>query len=228
MAVFPRWFRWLERLALDHLTPPERLSEMMFGVFILVSITGSVELALEEDVTARAVITAGLGAAIAWGVVDTVVHLLNRHMEVSRKAELQTFLRYTKSRGRALETIENSLEGTAIGLLDSRTRERLLEYLWKAQQQRPGPEPRMRATDYLGALGAGLLVPAVAALMLLPLVLVNEVERAIRISHGVGILLLFLIGAEWGAYAGRSRFLTGFALVLLGGAISGIILLLGG
>jgi len=51
---------------------------------------------------------------------------------------------------------------------------------------------------------------------------------ALRASNGVAIALLFMCGYALGGYAGRSRWLTGLVMVLLGGALVGLAMVLGG
>ena len=64
--------------------------------------------------------------------------------------------------------------------------------------------------------------------VLIPLLLVGRAGLALRISNGIAILMLFLTGNALGRYSGRSQWLTGLVMVLVGCVLVGACIALGG
>jgi hypothetical protein len=59
------------------LDPIQRISEVLFGLIMAVTIIGSLSIATADRVEVRTVLLAALGCNLAWGLVDAVMYLLN-------------------------------------------------------------------------------------------------------------------------------------------------------
>jgi VIT1/CCC1 family predicted Fe2+/Mn2+ transporter len=94
------------------------------------------------------------------------------------------------------------------------------------------PEAPRRASltwaDLRGALACFLLVFLSTLPVALPFALVTDLHRALRISNGIAIALLFVAGYSLGQWAGFRPWVTGLVLVLLGVMLSAATIALGG
>jgi len=95
--------------------------------------------------------------------------------------------------------------------------------------QLPEPDrPRLTREDWLAALGVFLLVLGATLPVVLPFLFVAEPTRALRISNGIAIVLLFLTGYVFGRYAGYYPWRMGLGMVFVGSAMVVMTIALGG
>jgi VIT1/CCC1 family predicted Fe2+/Mn2+ transporter len=64
--------------------------------------------------------------------------------------------------------------------------------------------------------------------MVIPFIFISRARLALRISNGIGIAMLFLCGYAFGHYSGFRPWRMGLLMVLVGGAMVGITIALGG
>ena len=75
------------------LDPIQRISEILFGLIMAVTIIGSLSIATTDRGEVRTVLVAALGCNLAWGLVDAVMYLLNTLTERSRNRALAARVR---------------------------------------------------------------------------------------------------------------------------------------
>jgi hypothetical protein len=70
----------------DHwpLDPINRQSEVMFGLLMTLTFTGTMSVALGTGAKVRKILMAALGCNIAWGILDATVYLLTTATERAR------------------------------------------------------------------------------------------------------------------------------------------------
>jgi VIT1/CCC1 family predicted Fe2+/Mn2+ transporter len=71
------------------LDPIDRVSEIIFGLLMALSFTGSLSIATEHE-EIRTVLAAALGCNIAWGLVDAVMYLVGTAVERARNLKRRT------------------------------------------------------------------------------------------------------------------------------------------
>jgi predicted membrane protein (TIGR00267 family) len=86
----------------------------------------------------------------------------------------------------------------------------------------------LTARDFRGALGVFLLVTVTTFPMVVPFLVFDDAVRALRWSHGVALLMLFLIGWVLGRHAGMRPLLTGLSMLAIGVVLAIVTILLGG
>src|SRR5260221_4010905 len=101
------------------LSPVDRVSEMLFGLFMALTFVGAVSVAESSDAHIRAMFIAALGCNLAWGLVDAVMYLVRT---VTDRGRLLTLIRSVRdapdaATGRLL--IEYSLSRVAAGPVSS-------------------------------------------------------------------------------------------------------------
>ena len=88
--------------------------------------------------------------------------------------------------------------------------------------------PRLRITDWFGALGVFLIVVSATLPVIAPFALIEDARRAVRVSNGIAIGMLFVTGYAFGRFSGHRPFWMATAMVILGGAMVAITIFLGG
>ena len=86
----------------------------------------------------------------------------------------------------------------------------------------------MRTHDVLGGIAVFFLVTASTFPVSLPFLLVREPARAMTISRGLSLLLLFLSGYAVGRYAGLRPVWVGLSTLGIGAVLVGLVTALGG
>jgi hypothetical protein len=75
------------------LEPVERLSEILFGLIMALTITGAVSVATTDHIQIRTMLFAALGCNLAWGIIDGGMYLMARLGERGRNAVIARKLR---------------------------------------------------------------------------------------------------------------------------------------
>jgi VIT1/CCC1 family predicted Fe2+/Mn2+ transporter len=92
----------------------------------------------------------------------------------------------------------------------------------------PAPHPRLTKSDWLGATGVFFLVVLVTCPVVLPFAFVQNITLAKRLSNAIAIGMLFLTGYAFGRCTGYHPRTMGIVMVVLGGALVGLTIILGG
>src|SRR5262249_24677974 len=96
------------------------------------------------------------------------------------------------------------------------------------QLPEPPARPRLAGRDFLGALGVFLLVVISTFPVVVPFMVMQETVRAMRVSHSIAVVLLFLCGFRLGQYAGHRPWRMGFAMAAIGSVLVALTIALGG
>jgi hypothetical protein len=80
------------------LEPIERLSEILFGLIMALTITGAVSVATADRLAIRTMLFAALGCNLAWGIIDAGMYLMARLGERGRNALAVRTVRETVNR----------------------------------------------------------------------------------------------------------------------------------
>jgi VIT1/CCC1 family predicted Fe2+/Mn2+ transporter len=208
------------------LDPIDRISEVLFGLFMVLTFTGTLSVASDGHEAVRAMLIAAIGCNIAWGFVDGVMYVLRNLVARGRKARLVSAVR-TAANPEQAHAIIAAETGLPAGSLGKPALEHARHWV-VAQPMQDGPAARLTARDLRGAVGVFLLVFASTFPVVLPFVFIADPAPARRVSAAVAIAMLFLCGHAWGRYAGLKPWRFGLVMVLLGLAIEGIVIALGG
>ena len=204
----------------------ERSAEILFGLIMVLSFTGSLSAATASREDVRTMLIGALGCNLAWGIVDGVMYLLALLAERGRSLALVRQLRAAQDVAAARPLVVDALpEG-----LDQLVRPGELDALIERVRALPEPQNRARLGqgDFLGALGILLLVFFSTFPVALPFLLVSDAWRAMRWSNGVALAMLFAMGYLQGKYAGLRPIVSGLAMAALGVVLVGMTIALGG
>ncbi len=214
------------RSSLRVLDPNERISEVLFGLIMVLTFTGSLRIALAERNEIRAMLIGALGCNFAWGIIDGVFYLMNCLSEKSRNRATLLAVRKASDPERAQRLIREELPPIIESLLQSAEVESIRQRLLQLPEL--PRRIRMSASDWRGALGVFLLVFLSTFPVAIPFVVMQNTALAVKISNGIAMVMLFIAGVAYGKYAGRSPWFFGIGMVVLGAVLVGLTMALGG
>jgi VIT1/CCC1 family predicted Fe2+/Mn2+ transporter len=208
------------------LDPHERISEVLFGLIMVLTFTGSISIAGANRESVRGMLIAALGCNTAWGIIDAVLYLLGCLAEKGRTAATLQAVRATADERKAHRLISGALPPLIASVLQHAE----METIRKRLSLLPEPEDRGRLDrkDWLGALGVFLLVFSATFPVALPFIFIQSHVRAMRVSNAIAIVLLFIAGVAYGRCIGRSPWIIGIVMVGLGVVLVGLTIALGG
>lgn len=208
------------------LDPVERISEVLFGLIMALTITGTVSVVSADQLQIRTMLIAALGCNLAWGIIDAGMYLLARLGERGRYAVVAQAVRRTEDTESAHRMIANELPP----LLASTFEAGQLQFVRQTINQMPVSEVSAMLTkrDWFGALGVCLLVILSTFPVVIPFIVIEDVKLALRVSNVLAVISLFLCGFFFARYAGLRPWATGLALAAISAVMVAIAIALGG
>jgi len=208
------------------LEPHERIAEVLFGLIMVLTFTGSLSIAEAGREDIRTMLIGALGCNLAWGVIDGVLYLMGCLAEHGR--ELMTFraVRAATDPAKARRAIAAALPPLVGPLLRPEELESIRQRL--ADLPEPPRSTRLSRSDWLGALGVFLIVFLSTFPVTIPFLVMDGAGRALRMSNVVAVGMLFFAGVAYGRYVGWSPWKVGIAMVLLGSSLVALTITLGG
>jgi hypothetical protein len=208
------------------LEPVDRVSEMLFGLFMALTFVGAVSVATAGREEIRTMLVTALGCNLAWGLVDAVMYLVRTVTERGRSITLIRTVRNAADADTGRKLIEQSLSPIVPGLVSTAEIEAVRARI-VALASMPG-RPRLIRDDVLAALAIFTIVVAATFPVVLPFVFIGDVGTAKMVSRGVALAMLFFGGMALGRYAGYGGWKAGFVMVALGTMLVAAIMALGG
>jgi len=208
------------------LNPVDRVSELLFGLFMALTFVGAVSVAESGREEIRSMLAAALGCNVAWGLVDAVMYLVRTVTDRGRVLTLVRSVRTAPDAASGRRLIEQSLSKTAAGLVSETEIEAIRGRIvaFPSVPQRP----TLKGDDLLAAFAIFLLVVASTFPVTLPFVIFDDVGTAKAVSRAVALTMLFLGGLALGRYAGYGSWKVGFMMAGLGTAVVAAVMALGG
>ena len=207
------------------LSPIDRVSEVIFGLIMALTFTGTLSVATADRNEVRAMLIGALGCNTAWGLVDAVMHLLATLTERRRNRAILNDVRSSSDAMHSRALILDALPPVIAATLEPAEVDTIRSRLARL------PEPTVSALtlgDFRTALGVVLLVFLSTLPVALPFAFVNEAHRALRISNGIALLMLFLGGYYLGRHGGTHAWRVGLGTLAIGLVLVWATIALGG
>src|SRR5678815_3871449 len=130
------------------LEPHERIAEVLFGLIMVLTFTGSLSVAEAGREDVRTMLIGALGCNLAWGIIDAVLYLMGSLAEKGR--ELLTFhaVRKAVDPQKAQRLIAEALPAVVASVLQPAELEAMHERL--KQLPEPSGHARLSKEDWLG------------------------------------------------------------------------------
>jgi len=208
------------------LDPIARMSEVLFGLIMALTFTGTLDVATAGHEDVHMLMVGTLGCNLAWGVVDAVMFLISALTERGRNLVTIREVRAAGTPEQARQIISDALPPVVASIMTGNEIESLRNGLL-AIRSLPA-RPSLERGDWLRAVAIFLLVFVSTFPVVIPFMIFNEVQFALRASNAVAIVMLFGVGFVLARYGGYRPVLTGVSMVLLGVFLVGIAIALGG
>jgi hypothetical protein len=209
------------------LDPVERTTEVMFGLLMALTFTGTLSVTTAGREEVRTMMLTALGCNVAWGLADAVMYLVRIVTARTRNRTVLERLHAAAADAAAGRRIlaealpERLVDAVGPEVLDGMCR-RLIA---------APPHPRggrLGARDFKGAFGVFLMVVLATFPVVIPFMLFEQTAVAMRVSNAVSVAMLFAAGWVLARYAGGSRWRGGAAMALVGTLLVLAIIALGG
>ena len=207
------------------LSPSERISEAIFGLIMALTFTCTLSVATAGQEDVRTMLIGALGCNLAWGIVDGVLYVVDALVERTRRFNLFQALRATEDPGVAREIITEALPPVLAENLQPGDFELIRQRL---AAHNPPPRAGVTRRDLWGGLGILLLCFLVTFPVAVPFIFIDEMQRALRVSNGIALVLLFFSGYGIARYAGGSPLKYGSWAVAIGVVLVAATIALGG
>lgn len=207
------------------LDPVDRISEILFGLIMAVTIVGSLSVATAGREDMRMVMAAALGCNLAWGLVDAVMYLIRTATDRShnRALGLRILGADPEAARRLILTALPEHVAKLVGQDELEGMRRRVLGL-DAETQR-----LLRPRDFVEALGVFLLVVIATFPVVAPFFFTADPRLAMHVSQAVTLVMLFLAGFTLGRHAGHPKPLrTGIVMAVFGAALIAAVKALGG
>jgi VIT1/CCC1 family predicted Fe2+/Mn2+ transporter len=208
------------------LEPNERISEVLFGLIMVLTFTGSLSVAGAGRDDVRTMLIGALGCNIAWGIIDGLLYLMGCVSEQGRGIRSLRALRKAPTPAEAHRVIADALPPLVAGTLGPAEYEAMRQKL--AHLPEPPARPRLGKDEWLGALAVAAWVILTTFPVVIPFIFMSNVAQAMRVSNAIAIVLLFLSGYAFGRVAAYRPWLTGVAMVVVGSLLVALTMALGG
>lgn len=208
------------------LDPIDRVAEVLFGLIMVLTFTGSLSVAEAGRDDVRAMLIGAIGCNLAWGIIDAVLYLMGVLAEKGRGLFALRGVRAAADPQHAHRIIASALPPLVASILEPAE----LESMRLRLSQLPEPPllPSWSKDDWKGALGVFLLVFLATFPVVIPFIFMHSAQPALRVSNAIAIVLLFSTGYVFARLTGRHPWLVGISMVVLGVILVAITMALGG
>jgi hypothetical protein len=208
------------------LNPLDIISEVLFGLIMVLTFTGARSVATEGRQEIRELLWAALGGNVAWGLVDAIMYMMNVLAERGHGVVVYKKILTTKATQDVRSILRREIQPMVSALLTDNELDNIGERLKKL------PEPTrgslISGRDLWSCVQIFLLVFLCTFPVALPFALFEEVAFALRASNGVALLMLFVGGWFVASYAGFRRIGTAVVYALIGVLLVAMTMALGG
>jgi hypothetical protein len=208
------------------LDPAERVAEVLFGLIMVLTFTGSLSIAEAGRDDVRAMLIGALGCNIAWGIIDAIFYLMSSFAESARNLGIHRAVLRAADPGEARRLIAEALPPVLASVLAPEELERAGRRLQALPE--PSKHARLSVSDWRGACGVFLLVFLSTFPVAVPFLVMQNAAAAMRVSNAVAVVMLFVAGVAYGRLVGRSSLAFGFSMVALGSVLVALTIALGG
>ena len=208
------------------LDPIARTSEVLFGLIMALTFTGTLSAATAGREDIRTLLVGMIGCNLAWGLVDAVMFLMSALAERGHHLQTIQAVRRADRREDAHQVIAGSLPPLLASLLTPDDYERLREGVLGIREQ--DETAWIRKEDLVGACAVFLLVFLSTFPVVIPFIVFRDIPIALRASNAVAIAMMFTTGYWLARHGGFHPWRTAASVAVLGIVLVGIAIALGG
>ena len=208
------------------LDPINRVSEILFGLIMVLTFTCSLSVAEAGREDVRTMLIGALGCNLAWGLIDALLYWVNTVAERGRGLVVLRRVHSTPDAQEARALIADALPPLLAAVLQPNELDAMRERI--TRQCEPPVRVPVKRDDFLGACGVFLLVFLSTFPIVIPFIFMRQAGLALRVSNGIAIAILFVLGFRLAHYIGGRPWLMGACMVFVGAALVALAIALGG
>jgi len=208
------------------LDPVARMSEILFGLIMALTFTGTLDVATAGRTDVRMLLVGTIGCNLAWGLVDGVMFLISALTERGRNLVTVRAVRAASSPDHARRIIADALPPVVASIMSDSE----IDSLRRGFVALPSlpVRPALVRDDWMKAVAIFLLVFLSTFPVVIPFIFMHSAVPALRVSNAIAVVMLFLTGYAFGRMSGRHPWLVGISMVLLGAGLVAMTMALGG
>jgi hypothetical protein len=208
------------------LEPMDRISEVLFGLIMVLTYTLTLGVVSADRFEIRTMIVGALGCNLAWGLIDGGVYLMARLNERGRTLMTFRAVREARDVAAARTIIRDALPPLFASALAPEQIESMRQKL--LQMTDPPERPRLTRRDWLGAVTICLLCFLSTFPVVIPFLILEEAMWALRASNAIAVAMLIACGVAYSRHTGLRPWTTGLCMVGIGGGLVAIAIALEG
>jgi VIT1/CCC1 family predicted Fe2+/Mn2+ transporter len=212
--------------AQSRLRPIDRVSEVLFGLIMVLTFTGSLSIAEAGRDDVRTMLIGALGCNLAWGIIDGILFLMSAFAEQRESLMMLEAVRRAGDDEEGRRLVAEALPAVVASIMKPDELHSLHVRLraLPAPPAHAGIEPAM----WIGALRVFLWVFLITLPVAIPFIVMQDARLALRASNLIAIALLFIAGWAYGRITRQRPWAMGLAMVTIGIMLSGLTMALGG
>ncbi len=208
------------------LQPIDRVSEVLFGLIMVLTFTGSLSVADAGRDDVRAMLIGAIGCNLAWGIIDGLFYLMGCLADKAHGRSIFLAVRRSGDVRQAQRLVAASLPTVVASVLQPAELQAIQQRLTVLPE--PPQRARLSKGDWRGALAACFWVFLSTFPVVIPFIFMDSVAPAMRVSNAIAIILLFISGYLFGRMTGYRPWLVGVSMVFFGAVLVGMTIFLGG
>jgi hypothetical protein len=208
------------------LEPIDRISEVLFGLIMVLTFTGSLSAAESGRAEVRMMLIGAVGCNLAWGLIDAIMYLMGCLSDRAADFRTASAIRGAKNPEEARVAIAHALPPVVASALTPADLKRI--HVELVQGLYLPIRPHLHWEDWLGAIAVFVLVFVSTIPVVLPFLFLHDAVVAIRLSNAIAVAMMFATGYAFGRVAGYRPYLMAGSMVLLGAVLVALTIALGG
>jgi VIT1/CCC1 family predicted Fe2+/Mn2+ transporter len=221
-----------EKILKTYLSASDRLSEIIFGLIMAMTVIGASKVALvsgDDTINGRVIIASALGCNLAWGLVDAIMYVFSGLVDRGKYMGIIAKIHQTTDENTAIAVIDRALDSELLDNLDTADRKQLCANLFKRLSVVEAKKARVIKDDIIGAIICFFFAFSTAFLLVIPFFLpVGNLLVKIWLSRIISFAMLFVIGYAYASHTNKGKVRTAVGMVVVGVVINIVIILLGG
>lgn len=203
----------------DSLSLGDRLSELLYGVLMVTSISGLVligEPGGENDLYYMLVVL--FITIVMWGLLDGISYAMLSSANRAERETLFETLQVEVDPAKRIGAINENLDETPIARLDEESRSRIVEIIDNGLPRNTEKMTKNKLTSYEKdiVLAAFLLDFIPLIILIFPYLFFDSVKTAALASHIIALVMFVVIGYYYSKYAHLNKWKGAFVCGLLG------------
>jgi len=201
------------------------MSEVLFGLIMVLSFTSSLSAASSGRAEVRTMLFAAISCNAAWGIVDGILYVMGNLIDRARKLALLRGIQDAQDTDTVRHLVGSELPATVASALDTHAYEAIRGRV--ASEAIP-THAKITFDDVRAAVAIFMLVFLSTFPVVLPFIFIRDTHVALRASNAIALVALFMLGYRLAPYTMQNPFRMGLATMGIGIVLVAITVALGG